>query len=56
MPTLSDETRHLRLKHTNYWLHVYLHATRRTTVPVVRRAYLARLKHFQQQAKELMAK
>lgn len=56
MPTLSDEARELRLKHTNFWCHYYLRAIQHATVPVVRRAYMARLKHFQQQAKELMAK
>jgi hypothetical protein len=56
MPTLSDETRHLRLHHTNYWCHFYLRAIRHATVPVVRRAYLARLRFFQQQAKHLMVK
>jgi hypothetical protein len=56
MPTISDETRHLRLHHTNYWCHFYLRAIRHATVPVVRRAYLARLRFFQAQARALLVK
>lgn len=56
MPTPDDTTRKLRLRHVNYWLHVYLSMSRSTKSPALRRAGLKRLRHFQQQAKELMVK
>lgn len=54
MPTPDDTTRKLRLRHINYWLHVYLSMSRSAQSPALRRAGLKRLRHFQAQARQLM--
>jgi hypothetical protein len=54
MPTPDDTTRKLRLRHVNYWLHVYLSMSRSAQSPALRRAGLKRLRHFQAQARQLM--